>query len=74
MYYKKMLILPIQYIEYVFSCADAENFVRGGSTFTVLFMMRGGRIKIPLIAGHHRPASETPFKWRFAIRPIMAHN
>ena len=22
--------------------------------------------------GHHRPASETPFKWRFAGRPMMA--
>ena len=28
--------------------------------------MKGGRIQIPLQAGHHRPASETPFKWRFA--------
>ena len=23
--------------------------------------------------GHHRPASETPFKWRFAGGPLMAH-
>ena len=23
--------------------------------------------------GHHRPASETPFKWVFAVRPLMAH-
>ena len=23
--------------------------------------------------GHHRPASETPFKWRFAGRPMMAY-
>ena len=22
--------------------------------------------------GHHRPASKTPFKWRFAGRPLMA--
>ena len=22
--------------------------------------------------GHHRPASETPFKWRFADGPLMA--
>ena len=22
--------------------------------------------------GHHRPASETPFKWRFACKPLMA--
>ena len=25
--------------------------------------MRGGRIQIPLLAGHHRPASDTPFQW-----------
>ena len=25
--------------------------------------MSGERIQIPLKAGHHRPASETPFKW-----------
>ena len=24
------------------------------------------------MTGHHRPASETPFKWRFASGPIMA--
>ena len=23
--------------------------------------------------GHHRPANEMPFKWRFAGGPIMAH-
>ena len=23
--------------------------------------------------GHHRPASEMPFKWRFAGRLMMAH-
>ena len=23
--------------------------------------------------GHHQPASETPFTWRFAGRPMMAH-
>ena len=34
--------------------------------------MRGGRINIPQIAGHHRPASETPFEWRFTGVPMMA--
>ena len=36
--------------------------------------MEGGgyRIQIPLLAGHQRPASETPFKWRFAGGPMMA--
>ena len=28
---------------------------------------------MPLNVGHHRPASETPLKWRFAGVPIMAH-
>ena len=30
-------------------------------------------IRIPLKAGHHRPACETPFQWRFADVPMMAH-
>ena len=34
--------------------------------------MRGKRIQITLKAGHHRPASETPFKWGFAGRSLMA--
>ena len=33
--------------------------------------MRGEGIQVPLYAGHHRPASETPFKWRFAGVPMM---
>ena len=31
--------------------------------------------KLPIhhsMLGHHRPASETPFKWRFAGGPLMA--
>ena len=36
-------------------------------------MLRGERIVIPLKAGHNWPASETPFKWRFAGWPIMAN-
>ena len=27
---------------------------------------------MPLLAGHQRPASETPFDWRFAGVPMMA--
>ena len=56
------------------SCADQESFVRGGPTLTTLFfsLMRGGRIKIPLLAGHHRPVSETPSKWLFACVPMKA--
>ena len=43
--------------------------------FLLLFMlMRGGRIQIPLLAARQRPASETPFKLRFAGGPMMAHH
>ena len=35
---------------------------------------RRKRIQIPLKMGHHRPASETPFKWRFAGGPMMAQH
>ena len=31
-------------------------------------------IQIPLLAGHQRPASETPFKWRFAGGPMVAQH
>ena len=50
------------------SCADPESFVRGQRFFFRFFfsLMRGGRTQIPLLAGHQRPVSETPFKWRFA--------
>ena len=50
--------------------SDPESFVRGGP---IIFQsMRGVRVKIPLSAGHHRLASKTPFKWRFAVVPMMA--
>ena len=42
--------------------------------FFFFFLMRGGRIQIPLLAGHQRPASETPFKWRFAGGPMVAQH
>ena len=58
-----------------YTCADPDNYVcvfvgggGGGQTFLNLIifklfsLMRGERIQIPLRAGHHRPASETPFK------------
>ena len=33
-------------------------------------LMSGGRIKMPLLAGHHRPASETPFEMAFLWRAV----
>ena len=52
------------------TCADPESFFQRGPTF-FLFLVDEG-IQIPLKAGQHRPASETPYKWRFAGVPIMA--
>ena len=42
--------------------------------FVFLLVMRGGLIQIPHKVGHHRSASETPFKWRFAGGPMMARH
>ena len=49
------------------TCADQEIFTEG------LFLVDDG-IQVPLKAGHHRPASETPFKWRFVGVPMMAQH
>ena len=60
----------------------SKNFVRGGQTLTTFFfffffffkLMRDGRIKTPLYAGHHRPASETPLngdRWRADDGPTL---
>ena len=58
-------------------CQRGSNF---GNVFLLFFvclffffsLMKGGRIQIPLLASHQRPANETPFKWRFAGGPMMA--
>ena len=56
-------------------CADPESFVRGwGGATVTFFVVDEGRIQIALSAGHHRPASETPFKWRFAGVLVMAQH
>ena len=40
----------------------SRKFCQSVSNFDIFFsLMRGGRIQIPLLAGHPRPASETPF-------------
>ena len=50
---------------------------RGGgyNSYNVLFLFLRGETgsKIALKAGHHRLASNTPFQWRFAGGPVMAH-
>ena len=57
--------------------ARIQKILSEGSNFDNVFffqMMRGGRIEKTLSAGHHQPASETPFKWRFAGVLMMAQH
>ena len=61
------------------SLADPESFPRGGPTLITLFIVlvdKGGRKdqNTTTITGHHRPSSETPFKWRSAGMPMMAQH
>ena len=51
------------------SMRESRKFCqRGSSSDNVFFVvvLFDERIQIPLREGHHRPASETPFKLRFA--------
>ena len=41
---------------------------RGSNSATLTIFFRGERIQIPLKAGQHRPASETPFNSLIALR------
>ena len=51
---------------------DFDNFFL--FIFFFSWCQRGGRIQIPLKAGHHQHASETPFKWCFVGVPMMAQH
>ena len=53
-----------------------QEVLAEGSNFenVVYSLMRGGKIQMPLLAGHHRLASETPFEWCFAGVPMMAQH
>ena len=46
-----------------------RKFFYSGSNFENFFFYMW--IQIPLKSGHHRSASETPFKWCFAGGPLM---
>ena len=63
-------------IAYTYVIRGSGKFCQRGSNYDKVFFsfMRGGegRIQIPLLAGHQRPACETPFKWRFAGGPMIA--
>ena len=59
----------------MFSCADPECFVRGGPTWTffcVVFLMRGGRHRVPLLSGLSSARQRNAIKWRFAGVAVMA--
>ena len=58
------------------TCAGPESFFRGVPTLTTLKkkILFDEEIQIPLKAGHHRPASETPVKWRFAGVTMMVQH
>ena len=63
----------------IYPCTDPERFDRGGPTlttfFVVVFLVDEGREDPNTTkVGHHRPASETSFKWRFAGLPMMAQH
>ena len=51
-----------------------ESFVRVGPNLITFFLVDEGirDSNINKQMGNHRPASETPFKWRFAGGPMMA--
>ena len=51
---------------------ESRKFCQMGSNSDTVFLLRGERIQIALKEGHHRPASETLFKWRSAGGPMMA--
>ena len=53
--------------------ARIQKVLSEGIFVNVLFVVDAGvSIPIPLLSGHHRPASKTPLKWRFAGVPMIA--
>ena len=56
-----------------------RNYVRIKKVFSegvqlFIFILVNEWIQIQLESGHHRPASETLFKWRFAGVPMIAQH
>ena len=45
---------------------------RGSNSDKFFLVVEGRRIQIPLVGGHHWPASETPFQWCFSDGPMIA--
>ena len=65
--FHKRIPYPFNYLDNIPTGIPLKSF-KGLSFHLYQFtlMHRSERIQIPLLAGHQRPASETPFKWRFA--------
>ena len=51
-----------------------RGFNSDGFFVCLFFSDEEKRIQIALKAGHHRPTSETPFKWGFTGGPMMAQH
>ena len=54
-------------------CQRGSNFDNVLLIFLYVFVLIDQGIQIPLQIGHHRSASKTPFKWRFAGVPMMVN-
>ena len=61
-------------VENHLSIRGSRKFCQKGSNFDNVFLGGRGEEPKPLSVGHHWPASETPFKWRFAGVPLMAQH
>ena len=57
-------------IVFAFQCVDLRKFCQRGSNSTLIFFDNGPNSTKS--GCHYWPASETPFKWRFAGGPMMA--
>ena len=57
------------------SMRGSRKFCQKGSNFDNGFLVEEGREDSnTIIAYHHRPASETPFKWNFAGVSMMVQH
>ena len=55
----------------------SRKFYQRGSNFDKFYFFKfdeGRKDPNTFSAGHQRPASETPFKWRFAGGSMIAHH
>ena len=65
---------PGVFDSYLFFIRGSRKLCQRRSTFDIFLNEEGKRLQMQLKVGHHRPASETPLKWRFAGVPMMAQH